>query len=86
MQSGHISQGRPPGPRPQKLESRLEDALTATGVDQEAADSLKADLKAAFEERLSSESLPPELGQLKQITDDVFANCARTHTQVLRMN
>lgn len=73
MQSGRVSHGRPPGPPPQHLDSRLEDALTAAGIDQETADSLKADLKAAFEEQFSSESSPPEPGQLKQMTDEIFA-------------
>lgn len=54
-------------------EQQLDEALTAAGVDEETADAIKADLKTAFEESISSSGgqLDPEA--IKEQVDGIFA-------------
>ena len=67
----------------QRFESRLDSALEAAGVDQETADSIKADLQAVFEENLSSGSFPPDPAQMQEAIDGVFESYGLDASEIL---
>ena len=56
-----------------RMVSRIDQALEAAGVDEETADAIKSDIKAALKETFSSGDMPPDREAVKDAIDSVFA-------------
>ena len=60
-----------PSKMAEKMEAKLDESLSSAGVDQATRDAIQTDLKAAFEDQMSSGSRPdPEA--IKETVDSVF--------------
>jgi hypothetical protein len=69
--------------RASRMEHRIDEALESAGTDEETADAVKSELKAAFEEILSSEESPPDPAVMKETIDGVFAKFGLDASEIL---
>src|SRR5262245_7121834 len=60
------------GGKPQDINSRIDDALSAAGVDKETASAIEAELKQAFQKSQATGTFPPDLESLKKTVDGIF--------------
>ena len=65
------------------MAARIDQALTAAGVDVETAEALKADLTAAFEESRGSETTPPAREAMKATVDAIFSKYGLNASEIL---
>ena len=65
------------------MAARIDQALTAAGVDEETAAALKADLTAAFEEGRASGSTPPDPQAMKSTVDAIFSEYGLDASEIL---
>jgi hypothetical protein len=63
--------------------TRIEQTLSAAGVDEETAEALKADLTAAFEESQASSAFPPDPEAMKSTVDAIFAEYGLDASEIL---
>ncbi len=69
------------GPPP--MAQSIGDVLEAAGVDEETVDAIKSDLRAAFEDVLSSGEFPPDPATMKETIDGVFAEYGLDASEIL---
>jgi hypothetical protein len=65
------------------MAARIGQALAAAGVDEETAESLKADLTAAFEESRESDTTPPDREAVKATVDAIFSKYGLDANEIL---